>query len=232
MNTNLKILFKLTTRSRPEKAFKTINSVLDNIVSNNYHFLISCDADDLSMNNDEVKQELNSLISRSNLKFTYVYGESKNKIDAINRDLNFIPQDWDILVNVSDDQLFIRKGFDDIIREAFINQNLMHPDLDLFVHFPDGNQKKLATMSIMGKTYYNRDKYIYHPDYKSLFCDNEAQEVAIKRGCYKFMDEDIFVHNHPAWGKAQTDPQYQHTESFWGADERTYNRRKAKDFEL
>lgn len=222
MTTPLKILFKITSRNRPDKFYATLQSIFDNCVSKEYEILVSLDSDDPTL--EQYKRMFFSPVVME-----WKYGTSKNKISAINRDMD-LGLNFDVLINCSDDQLFIKKGFDDVIRDAFIDKSLMRPDLDLFVHFPDGNQKKLATMSIMGRTYYERDKYIYHPDYKSLFCDNEAQEVAIKRACYKFVDDDIFVHNHPAWGKAQTDAQYQHTESFWNEDELTYNRRKAIDF--
>jgi len=85
-----------------------------------------------------------------------------------------------------------QKGFDNIIREEF------YKNLDQFVHFPDGfTADRLATMSIMGREYYNRFKYIYHPDYISLWCDNEAMEVAKMLGCYTYVDKNIFQHLHP-----------------------------------
>jgi len=167
-----------------------------------------------------------------------VSGKSKDKVDAINRDIELV-KDWDFLCCMSDDMVFNVKGFDEIIRDAF-NSGVMCFDipqtkkynLDQFIHFPDGNRKDLCTMSIIGMTYYERDKYIYNPEYASLYCDNEAQEVAKIRGCYKYVDTQIFEHLHPAYGKAVFDSQYQHTESFGTIDAQTYQRRKENNYGL
>ena len=151
------------------------------------------------------------------------FGVSKSKVDAINRD---VPRyGWDILVNVSDDQIFTRKGFDQVIAE--------HCGPNTFLHLPDGHVNELLpTMSIMGRDYYNRFGYIYHPDYVSLWCDNEAMDVAKALGCHKYVDEHIFVHEHPAWTGERPDSQLEHTQSFYRRDERVYKKRKILGFPL
>jgi hypothetical protein len=74
--------------------------------------------------------------------------------------------------------------------------------------------------------------YLYNPEYKSLFCDNEQHEVAVKLNRYKFFKRRLFNHNHPAWGLAPMDALIRHTESFHEEDKATYNRRKAINFNL
>lgn len=214
------IFFKATSRSRPERLKKTIDSIVNNLSGQvDYFIQISLDEDDSEL------AEYFKLISPTHEK---IIGTSKNKIDAINRDMDLVDRWWDILVNVSDDQVFIKKDFDLDILEAFVQSN------DIFVHFPDGNQGDLATMSIIGREYYMRDKYIYHPDYVSVYCDNEAQDVAKLRGCYQLVNKHIFNHEHPAWGKANTDAQYQRTEhpTIYNQDHATYIKRAAKNFYL
>jgi hypothetical protein len=151
---------------------------------------------------------------------TICTGTSKNKVDAINRD---VPKyGWDILVNLSDDQEFTVMGFDAVIA-------LCGPDE--FLHLPDGHVNELLpTMSIMGIDYYNRFNYIYHPDYASLWCDNEAMDVAIELGKYKYIDQLVFDHKHPAWTGEQPDKQLIHTQNFYRQDERTYKKRKLAGF--
>ncbi len=216
----MKLLFKLTTRSRPQRAIKTLESIYANIKTDNFHILMSLDSD------DPTTPDLYEWCSGKFDKITIKFGESKNKIDAINRDLNNLLIKWDVLLNVSDDQVFIKEGFDEVILQS------LNGNLDQFLHFPDGNQKDLATMSIMGYDYYMRDKYIYHPSYQSVYCDNEAQDVAKLRGCYKYVNEDILVHEHPAWGKAQYDYQYAKTEhpTTYMQDEANYKKRKNENF--
>lgn len=195
----MKILFKLTTRGRPELAIRCINSIADNI--NNafdFHVLMSVDNDDKSYNWPKIMSiEFDWL--------TIMSGESKSKIDAINRDVNEFDYDWDILVNVSDDHVFIKKGFDEDIRKAFtfvlttMSGNTIHTNLDRFIHFPDGNRTDICTMSIMGRDYYNRDKRIYYNGYKSICCDDDATAEAKLRGCYKFVNTQISIHDHYQW---------------------------------
>jgi hypothetical protein len=117
------------------------------------------------------------------------------------------------------------KGFDEKIRDAFQFFN----EMDLFLHFRDSNHDPidaLSTLSIIGRKYYERDGYIYHPDFKSFFCDNLAQDLAKARGCYHFIDQIVFNHLHPSYGKAPSDQQYKKNDLLWKHDEMLYNRMK------
>jgi len=213
----MKILFKYTTRSRRSNFLRGYDSIVNNVTSQDYHVLISVDKDDASMFPLPVLQG----------NHTFVVGESKNKIDAINRDVNEFDYDWDILVNMSDDMVFIQAGFDEVIRKAFDSEynDGDYEDgfnLDQCIHFPDQHQgSNCMTMSIMGRTYYDRDKFIYHPEFESLWVDVVAQEEAQIRGCYKFENQNIFVHLHPSFGDCHYDEQYRQTED-WGVRQRDY----------
>ena len=223
---SLKILFKFTTRSRRSNFLRGIDSIIDNLADKeNYRIYTTFDVDDDKMRPlPEIKGN-----------HTYIAGTSKSKIDAINRDMDFINSqyDWDILVNMSDDMVFIQKGFDDIIRKEFTDGSITN--LDQYIHFNDGNQKaNVSTMHIVGRDYYNRDNYIYNPEYKSLWCDVENDMVAKLRGCYKYVGDNIrlFSHLHPAFNLAPNDEQYMKTEhrDMWIADEQTFNKRKQNNF--
>jgi len=216
----MKILFNFASRSRPNKFYKTIENIIAMCESPNYEIVCTLDTDDKSMDVDVLWDWFNKKVPPVQI----MWGESKNKIHAINRGIPF--GEWDILVNVSDDMEFLVKGFDNIIREAFAG------DLDKCLHFPDGNTTEIITMSILGRTYFNRFGYVYHPDYISLWADNEQTDVAKMLGKYVFIDKQIFSHNHPAFGKAATDAQYNHTESFFYIDKDTYDRRKQLNFDI
>lgn len=223
----MRILFKYATRSRPELFKRGMESIINNVASDNYHIVVSIDSDDSSMSE----------------KFDYpnttvFVGLSKNKIDAINRDVNYI-KDWDIVVNMSDDMVFNQKGFDDVIREEFYvkfrepSKTEFKPiyeiDLDQCIHFPDQYQgANCMTMSIMGRDYYERDNFIYHPIFESLWCDIVAQEIAQIRGCYKFVDKHFITHLHPSLGLAPYDEQAKKTEGTredgWAIRKRDYDR--------
>jgi hypothetical protein len=196
--------------------YRAYRSVAD-YANISWQMILSVDADDdATMHSEELKA-----IQRDN-RVTVKFGLSKNKIDAINRD---VPQSgWDILVNLSDDQIFTKRGFDEVIAQC---------GKDEFLHLPDGHVNELLpTMSVMGYDYYKRFGYIYHADYVSLWCDNEAMDVAKQLGCYKYLNDLVFEHLHPAWGKAPIDAQLLHTQKFYRQDERTYRKRKSLGFPI
>jgi len=218
------ILVKYASRSRPEKFFEGLHNIIDMAADKvNYTVFCCLDKDDMTVDNTFLSRAGDDKFS----KVSFDFGCSKSKIDAINRPLPEVLA-WDILVNYSDDMRFTVFGWDQLVREGF---RCNGPDK--FLHFPDSTAKNmLATMSIMDRKYFERDGYIYHPTYKSLWCDNEAMEVAKLRGCYVYMGTQIFEHYHPAYGMAQWDEQYHRQQAFWAEDELNYIYRKSKNFFL
>lgn len=216
---DMKILFKFASRSRPENFFKGLDSIVHNVASDNYLVLCSFDSNDITMNNPAVIEKLDKY---RNVK--YVFGESTSKIHAINKDMEQAGE-WDILVNMSDDMVFTKKGFDESIRKNMTN-------LDLLLHYPDNYAgEKLVTMTIEGREHYERFEYIYNPSYYSLWCDNEQMEVAQMLGCYRLVKEDIYLHNHYSAGAAKKDELYKRNDTY-RQDEEIFKKRKAINFEL
>ena len=103
----------------------------------------------------------------------FFYGNSKSKIEAVNADMDKVG-DWDVLLLASDDMIPQVKNYDEIIIQKM---NEFFPDTDGVLWFNDGNRKDLNTLCILGKKYYNRLNYIYYPEYKSTWCDNEFTDV-------------------------------------------------------
>lgn len=220
----MNIIYKFASRSRPEKFLKVIENIYINCRTDNYTILASLDIDDTTMNNEDMIAKMKNYD-----KLYPVFGNSKSKVDAINRDMDKAPE-WDILVNISDDFLFIENGFDTIILNEYERIGE-----DCLLHFPDQNQgENCMTMSIMDNKYYNRTGYIYYPGYESLWCDLEAAEVGKKLGKYHFINKRIFNHYHPSFGQAEYDEQYNRTESNFvrAKDEVMYTHRKTNNFFL
>lgn len=193
----------------------------------NFHVACTFDTNDDSYCNNAMIEKIQAHQMIWPSKLSVVWGESTSKIHAVNRNMPDI--DWDIVCVMSDDMILTFYGFDQIIRQAF------EDSLDWLVHIPDNDAKNvLATMYIAGRDYYNRFGYIYHPSYKSLFCDNEAQEVAQKLGRYKYIDcPGLIFHANPAYGHQPKDEMFiKQQEIGWTVDQETYNQRKAKDFDL
>ena len=216
----MKLLYKFASRSRPEKFFKCLDNIQSLSRHDDYLILCSLDKDDVSMNTPEVILKLTTY-----KKVLPIWGESKTKTEAINRDINLI-DDWDILLNHSDDMVFTKIGFDLDIIEAF-------KDFDGLVHFPDQVAKeKLITYAMMSKEYFNQFGYIYHPSFISVYSDNYQQYIAQKTNKYKFVDKQILRHEHPIWGFGIADELNKKTEDkhTYELDRLTFERLK-KEFD-
>lgn len=223
-----KILFKLPSRSRPNRVFEVLDETIKNLNDlKNFVFLLSLDDDDITMNNSEVITKLNSYPNMN-----IFFGSSDSKISAVNRDMEKLNVDWDILVLLSDDMIPIYKGFDNLIREKF---NEYYPNFDGVTWFNDGHQKnRLNTLCILGKKYYERFGYIYNPEYKSLFCDDEFTIVADKLGKQKYFDIVIIEHRQYSIGnnKDRYDELYKKNNNFLTYDSDIFKKRQSLNFNL
>ena len=194
----MKLLIKFPTRGRKQKFFKVFNHY-QNLCEDldNTYFLVTLDNDDEDMKLSEVEEILNTF---KNVKV--IYGDSTSKIHAVNRDIEMI-NDWDIFLLASDDMIPKVKGYDNIIRNKMKE---FYPDTDGILWFNDGHQEnRLNTLCILGKKYYDRFGYIYYPEYKSVWCDNEFMMVGDLLGKQTYFDEVIIEHEHPDWGYGKRD---------------------------
>lgn len=203
-----RVLFKFPARGRKEKLLSTLSAYHENLINKeDFEFLLSIDDDDAELNNDETKELLSKF---PNTKV--VVGPSIGKIGAVNRDMDDA-QPWDIVVLLSDDMMPKLKGFDMIIRK---DMNKHFPDKDGVLWYNDGHQReKLNTLCILGKKYYDRFGWIYHPGYKSLFCLAPETKICMANHTMKAISEieigDIVVGSekrHPAKGKSKCKLEY------------------------
>lgn len=185
-------------------------------------FSITIDEDDETMNNQDV---INELTSYTNTEVTI--GLSKTKVDAINRDID-TSEDWDIILLASDDMIPQIKGFDKIINTLMEST---YPDTDGILFFNDGFKgQELNTLCILGKKYYERFNYIYHPEYKSTWCDNEFMMVGNLLKRQKYFPMVIIKHEHPDWGYGKHDIIHHKNHSDLNHDMNLFNHRKLKNF--
>jgi hypothetical protein len=220
----MKILIKFPTRGRRDKFFNVLD-IYYQLATNldNIGFQITIDTNDESMNNYNVLEKL-----KTYKNLNYDLGISKNKIDAVNRDL--IVGDWDIILLGSDDMIPKVKGYDDIIRNKMTE---LYPDTDGVLWFNDGNQgNRLNTLCILGKKYYERFNYIYHPDYTSLWADNEFMDVANLLNKQTYFNDIIIRHEHPDVGFGQRDFVHFDNIKFDYIDRDIYIKRKENNFGL
>ena len=221
----MKILIKFPTRNRKTKFFnvlkiyQTLANNLDNIL-----FLITIDEDDIEMNNSDCLEILSSFKNCQ-----VVVGHSLSKVHAINRDMDYA-KDWDILLLASDDMIPQIKGYDEIIINKMKD---IYPNTDGVLWFNDGFKKsELNTICILGKRYYEKFNYIYYPEYKSTWCDNEFMTVANLLGKQTYFDDVIIKHEHPDWGYGKQDEIHKKNYQDLNYDMALYNNRKKINFEL
>lgn len=229
----MRILLKCPTRNRPQKIISTVTAYMK--LANHPEQLgvaISCDEDDTTMSRNLVHEELHRVLGRTAWHRIFM-SPNKSKIQACNANMNEIDWEWDIVVLVSDDMIPQIQGYDDIIRSHMMSK---FPDTNGILWFNDGFQgEKLNTLCVYGRQMYNYFGYIYHPDYKSLFCDTELTDLCrneLKDRCL-YVPYCIIRHEHPGTGYAQNmDALYQHNQKFWSQDMHTYIRRKKYDYDV
>jgi hypothetical protein len=220
----MKLLVKFPTRGRKTKFLSVLKKYYDLCEDkDNTHFLISLDEDDSEMNDQHTKDVL-----RTYKNLTFIYDNSKSKIDAVNRDIEKFEKEWDILLLASDDMVPQIKGYDIIIKNKMSE---FFPETDGILWFNDGFQgNRLNTLCILGKKYYERFNYIYHPDYKSCWSDNEFMEVGniLKKQIY--IDQVIIKHEHPDWGYGSIDYVHNNNVKDWHHDNNVFQQRKSNNF--
>jgi len=221
-----RILIKFPTRGRLIKSLEVLKKYV--YMANNIQkikIIVSVDEDDNHSQYNVMK--FHDCIS-------VVIGPSFGKIHAINRDIPD-PKTFDILLLASDDMIPQVQGYDDIIRQRMSEHFL---DRDGVLFFNDGYAKyNLNTLVICGSKYYSRFGYIYNPEYKSLWCDNEFMDEANRLGRQVYFHDVIIKHEHPANNKNSIinklkDDIYMVNEQYYDIDNQIYYKRKKYGFHL
>lgn len=219
----MKLVIKFPTRGRSNKFLLVLKKYIDYLDDKTTQIIVTCDNDDEDMKQPHIKEVLSNY---SNVKV--FFGDNKSKIEAINANLTDI--DFDVVLLASDDMIPVKKGFDTIIKESMKKH---YPDTDGVLWFNDGYKgKKLNTLSILGKKYYERFNYIYYPEYISVWCDNEFMSVANILGKQTYFDEVIIQHQHPDWGFGNRDGIHSLNSKNESYDRELYDKRKKINFEL
>jgi len=221
----MKLLLKCPTRSRPQRVLKTLGTYLRLAARPDLlGVAISCDVDDPTMTQTD---ELKALLAPCAWSRIF-YSPNRSKIEACNANMAEIDWDWDIVVLVSDDMVAQVRGYDDTIRTQMTSR---FPDRNGLLWFNDGCQgSNLNTLCIYGRAFYESEGHLYHPEYKSLFCDTELTDrcrADLANRCV-YIQSCIIRHEHPGTGYAQyMDALYERNQRYWSQDMYTYIRRKS-----
>ena len=222
----MKILIQFPVRNRFAKFCSTIDQYIQKASSENeLIYNISIDDDDTEITEQKIKEYL-----KKYPKVNYIISVNKNtsKVQAINR----VPENivFDVLLLASDDMIPKVMRYDLYISKYM---QMKYPHTDGVLWFFDGYQKRLNTLCILGKKYYDRFGYIYNPNYTSLWCDNEFMDVANILKKQTYIDTCIIKHEHWANNKQlKKDPLYIKNDESADLDKSIYLHRKAHNFDI
>jgi len=218
-----KILVKYASRGRPDRFLEGLKNIYDTCAQPDYiRVLVTADSDDPTMCNDEMKCKIEAFKN-----CMVIYGISKSKIHACNRDLNELPDDyndWDIVANYSDDQRWTIFAWDDYIRTDF--NSVFSSKLDGYMAYRDPDTHgALSTLFIAGRPWVDRFGFIYDEVFISLFADNLVEDCAKALGKYHYTGYDIYRHHNPAYAydKFPRDAMFDEQQKIgWSVDQKTY----------
>jgi glycosyltransferase involved in cell wall biosynthesis len=110
----------------------------------------------------------------------------------------------DILVQMSDDWAPVQ-GWDAIIRKEFDGC-----EEERVLAISDGHRKDdLLCMAILNRKRYEKQGFMFHPKFVSVFSDDYFTWAAKKDGVLKDAKHIVFEHEHPVFGKAAMDATYE-----------------------
>lgn len=203
------------SRSRPDKSFDTLSKWI-NRGSRNIELIVSCDSTD-----DTYIDYIDN--SYDVLHYALIKHNNRSAVDAINNAAKIAS--GDVFIVVSDDT-DCPMHWDKILTDAIGESK------DFVMKTDDGIQRRIITMPIMDRTYYERDGYIYNPIYDHSWADTELTDVAhLRRRVITRMDIK-FLHLHPEVTKEPKDDLHKRNDLTHDRDRHIYQKRKAINFGL
>ena len=211
------------SRQRPEQAFAAISNWITNSscypkesLYKKIQYILSIDEDDPNIKEYEFKFKF--------LASDIIIGPNHNIVEAINRAA--LKAVGDIIVVMSDDFKCF-PGWD-LQVEKLISQH----GKDKLFKTSDGTQPWIVTLPIMGMDLYKDWGYVYHPDYKHMFCDTDMTHLADITGKLVFAIDLPFVHEHYTTGARKKDAVNERADSTWKQGESLYLNRVKNRFGL
>jgi hypothetical protein len=217
-----RFFFQYPSRGRPGWFKETFTAYLENLSGeHHYRFQVAIDTDDATMNNADMLEWIGDRAS-------VVIGNHQSKIEACNSALPD-PGNFDVVVLISDDMVPFKHGFDDVIHKDF---KRYCPDYDGVMRYWDRMRlinEHLVTWTVMGREFFKYYGCLYHPNYRSQWCDNELTDVALRENKLFHSTAEIVEHQ---WKKFGMDLTYSVSDEDFGRDREVYEQRKEKGFPL
>lgn len=212
------------SRKRPEQALTTFIHWINNMhsVLNLADYIVSVDLDDPTI--DDYK---NTFVTT--LEGIVLVGSNNTcVVEATN--VGAKQAKGDILIYVSDD-FKCPKNWDLALLELFKGTE----DKPMLLKVDDCLQPfdvAILTIPIMNRALYEKLGYFWHPEYKSMFVDEDLYWTC-KNNNWLVLAEDLkFPHEHPATGNFPTDETYQRSALNWDQGKAVFAKRKTENFHL
>lgn len=212
------------SRGRPEMAYNARQQWV-RTSSKPFEHIMSLDQDDekiMAYRKHPYSESHRILINRN-----------RSVVDAVNNAARVCIGD---LIVVMSDDFVAPQGWDEIVWEKYMFLKDLSKSNLVAILVGDGIQTDLTTMTlpIVSKALYQRLGFIYHPDYFSVFADNDITETCRELGCLSVHPDIVFEHHHYLNGKNKIDATYRRENSSeaFSIGRKVYDRRKAKHFNI
>ena len=204
------------SRQRPYQAFDACMEWLTKAGDKPIQYILSLDTDDPQM--EEYIRVFNQLSGWVRV----LINPNRSIVDAVNNGAK--KATGDLFVVVSDDFSCPDK-WDRELKKAAGKKT------DYIIRTNDGTGSWLITLPILSKAYYQREGFIYNPDYRHLFCDTEYTHKAILM--VRVIETDlVFPHNHYTTGRTKKDAVNDKANSTWNQGMKVYLTAVSNNFGL
>lgn len=210
------------SRGRPEKAQATAKEWIEK-AGVYIEYLCSIDNDDPSFR-QYFKWKLPGIPS---ILGYVLHSDNTSVVDATNAAAKMVK--GEILVYLSDD-FKCPDNWGKLILKEF--EKATGPRL---IKVDDCLQKfhvPVLTIPIMNRALYQKLGYFWHPEYKSMFVDEDLYWTAAKLNALKMCPHLKFPHEHVSIGKAVMDETYRRSSANWDQGKALFQKRKAAGFPL
>jgi glycosyltransferase involved in cell wall biosynthesis len=207
----------MPTRERPEQALRCIERLLQTSVGYDVEAIVVADGDDTT----------GDVIARAGVARVIMPPERLSAPRCWN--LGAAAATGDVLVLAADDLWWFHGWIGEMTEwmAAFPNGDGMIGFNDLA---QDGN--KLATHYAVSRRFAVEQfgGVLVCPQYRHYFIDNEATARGMRAGRYRWAQNSVVEHRHPAWRKAKSDGLYASRAPLMAEDQAMFQRRRAAGF--
>lgn len=198
------------SRGRPQQAKQFIAECFQKLSHiHKIHWCVSCDNDEKM----EYQKEFDDFFKSMFPEVYLIFNDNKNHVQAVNIAMDNhckIIEKYALGCSYSD--MYIVTGEDWSFPLHWDKKLVDKVPMDKtkwVIAIKDGIQPKMITLPIFSIYYYNEDKFVYHPDFESMYSDNLFSQLAYSRNVVIEARDLYFEHKHYTVKKSKLDKTYQ-----------------------